>query len=296
MKYKLISLLSIFVAFSSFAQVSLSEADKMLSDENRYSECLSALEKTVPSVTDTKQQAEYYWRMALACVLIGEKQPDKASMQAVFGKGIGYADKAIAADPSNHLGYMWHCANVGRECQTHSLPEQVKALPKMNSDLETILNKLGRTDCFEAWQALAEIYYNHPFKSNDTAINYTRKSVDVLPGGVMPLYLYSFLAKMIYERGWNASKRQSDLAKKELKAKGSFKTNIDACEYYEGTLGASHVPVWSGGRTLGEMTDREEAEAIINYAIASYEASKVKSTANDRELKAIKEYLSKLKK
>ena len=295
MKRIALTLSVMLLSAASFAQKPLAEIDKMMSDENRYQECLDALTGSVSAVSDSKTQAEYYWRMASVCMLMGERKTDKAAKQTTFNQGIEYAEKAISADPSNPMGYMWRCANIGRECQTHSVGEQIKALPKMEDDLSTILNKLGCTDCFEAWQALAEIYYNHPFRSNDTAINYTRKAVSVLPSGHLPLYLYSFLAKMIYERGWNASKRQSDLTKKEAKAKGTFKTNIEAAEYFEGTLGTSYVPAWSS-KKLGELSDKEEAEAIINYAIASYEASSNKTTANDRELKAIKAYLAKLKK
>ena len=44
------------------------------------------------------------------------EKPSKpqADILAVFTEGEGYADKAIAADPQNDLGYYWKSANIGR--------------------------------------------------------------------------------------------------------------------------------------------------------------------------------------
>jgi len=59
-------------------------------------------------------------------------------------------------------------------------------------------------------------------------------------------------------------------------------------------LGKAFVPEWSK-KSLGEMSDREEAVAIAEYAIATYEKSSDKTEANDEVYKKMKELLVKYK-
>jgi len=278
--------------FVGYAQISMMEADIMLKDEDRYKECILALEKTVPTLQSQSEKAEALWRLSCACMLAGELETDRTAKAELFKKGIGYGNDAVKADPKNHKGYMWHCANIGRECQMKGLKDQMAALPKMTSDLETILDKLGATDCFEAWQALSEIYFNHPFKSNDSAINFSRKSLDCLKSDQLPLYLFVSFAEMLYKRNWSASKRSSDYDKRQEKFGKTYYTNIDKYEYFEGSLGKSYVPLWSTV-SLGQMSDREEAIALVNYAIKRYENFPNKTKANDKILVNIKKYIEK---
>jgi len=294
MKKTLITLAAMVISLSSLAQITMAEADKMMKDKKKYVACYEALEKALPQAKGAAAQAEIYWRMAKASLLEGELQASKEEKRNYFKRGIECAEKGIAADNTSHMSYMWHCGNLGRDCQTRSMGDQMSTLPKMMTDLETILDKLGRIDCYEAWQALAEIYFAHPFKSNDAAVGFTRKAVTCATKVSEEMYLYAFFSQLLYSRNWSASKRASDIEKKGAKFAGNFKSNIERHEYFEGSLGKAFVPEWSK-KSLGEMSDREEAVAIAEYAIATYEKSSDKTEANDEVYKKMKELLVKYK-
>lgn len=213
-------------------------------------------------------ESEKYCKLALEQVLKGEQQTTKEGKREAFGKGIEYAEKAIEADPSNPDAYMWHCANVGRECQTRSLMEQASALPKMTKDLTAILDKLGCVNYSPAWQALAEIYFNHPMRSNDAALNFMRKSLEDIPSGESRLSSYLLFAQKLSDRGWSASKRASTAEKNRTEFNGKHSSNIDKYTYYDG---AGSVSPWSGKR-VSAMSDKEEAVAVLEYAIGIYKS------------------------
>ena len=206
-----------FLATISAAAIDFSKADAMFAKAEDLTGCRSVLIEQLPQASSDKEKAEVLWRLARVQVLIGEDETSKEGKRREFSKGISYAEKAIEADPQNHWGYMWHSANVGRECQTHPLMEQAKAVPVMLEDLDTILNTLDRTECGEAWQALAEIYYNHPFKSNDEALKYARNAVTYTPAGEVRTCAKTLLAKILY------AKKQKDEARNvALKAKSEY--------------------------------------------------------------------------
>lgn len=222
---------------------------------------LLLLLSTVLSSSEPKEKAVVLWQQARQELLQGEKESSKEAKRAHFSKGVELASKSIEADPKNPDCYMWHSANVGRLCQTQSLPEQAKAVPVMVGDLKMILETLGRTNYFEAWQALAEIYYHHPFKSNDTAINYTRKALSDYPDSYKDNYIYNFLADALYSRNWSAAKRAEEQKRNAIEFKKQYKSVIDKYAFYDGVASCTK---WSS-RKIGEMSDREEAEAIRGY-------------------------------
>ena len=234
-------------------------------------------------------ESEKYCKLALEQVVKGELQTTKEGKREAFGKGIEYAAKAIEADPGNPDAYMWHCANIGRECQTHSLFDQAAALPAMTADLTTILDKLGRTDYSPAWQALAEIYFNHPMRSNDTALNFMRKSLEDIPAGESRLSSYLLFAKELSKRGWSASKRASVMAQNSVAFKKQYSSNIDKYSYYDG---AGSKPAWVG-KAVSSMSDKEEAVAVLEYAIKIYNSCG--SAQEKGALAAANELLKKLK-
>lgn len=262
----------VFVSSSAANALDFKQVDALLTSSANYSECQTTLESFLPQAADGKEKAEVLWRLSRLYFVRGQYQSTKSGRRELFGKGVEYASEAIKADPSNPECYMWHSANVGRECQTHSMMEQAAAVPVLMDDMSAILDKLGRTDYSAAWQALAEIYYNHPFKSNDAAINFERKAAATVPSGETRISTFTLLARMLHERGWSASKRKEQMTRNSSLYSKSYKSNIEKYSYYDGSLGQSNKPVWSD-KALGEMSDADEARAIAAYAESLYNRS-----------------------
>lgn len=247
-------LVAVLCTCFSMSYASIPQADSLFVVAADYQKCKSVLEKELKACNSDKEKAEIHWRLARVYLVLGEKQSTKQAKSEVFLKGLAMAESAIKEDPKNPAGYMWHCACVGRECQTHSLMEQARSVPKMMGDLETILDKLGRIDYSEAWQALAEIYYNHPFKSNDAAINYMRQACRTIPKGEDRPSTPEFLAKLLLERGWSPEKRRS--ASRAAKSKWeTASSNIEKYTYFDGAPGIVNTA----------MSDKQEAESLLKH-------------------------------
>lgn len=272
MKRLFICLLALVSLLSQEAMAGdvLSVSDSLIRAGGDYTECRNMLEKALADATPGKQKAEIYWRLSMLSFISGETEPTKEGKRAAFGKGISYAEAGISENPSSPDCYMWHSANVGRECQTRSLMEQASKVPVLTKDLQTILDKLGKTEYSAAWQAFAEIYYNHPFKSTDSAINYARKAAMCIPKGELRLSTYSFLAKLLYERNWSREKRKETAAANADRFKnGKFKSIVDCYEYFDGSLTAGYKPQWAPA-AFTDMSDRQEAMALVDYALKLY--------------------------
>ena len=192
-------------------------------------------------------------------------------------------------DPSNEKCYLWHCANLGRSLQTRPMMEQASAVPLLLSDLTTILDKLGKTSYSEAWQALAEIYYNHPFKSNDAAINFTRRAVACIPKGELRLSTYLSLAKMLQKRDWSASKRLSAIESNQDKFEKGKASNIERYSCYDGHYGPGGTAPWSS-RALSQLSDREEAAAIVSYALRRYQLSSAHTPVDKEDYRQLQAF------
>lgn len=221
----------------------------------------------------------------------GETETDVKAKREAFNKGIAYAEAAIKLDPNKPDGYMWRCGNVGRECQTRSMMEQNSAVGKMLDDIATILDKLNCTGYAAAWHALAEIYFRHPFKSTDAAVNYTRKAITCIPKGENWLQTYTLLAEMLYDRNWSADKRASAQKKDVEKFAKKYKSNFDKYAFFDGSLGVDYICPWSG-KTIGAMSDRDEARALVAYAKGIYEHTANKSEYDTKYFKMLNEMIS----
>lgn len=275
------------------ATLSFSFVDKAFERES-YQACRDSLRVMLDRSSGPHEQAEVLWRLSRVTLLLGERESGKEARRAVFAEGIRYADAAIAAEPANIQAYMWHCANTGRECQTHGIKEQAAAVPVMLRDLETILDRYGRTDFSEAWQALAEIFHEHPLKSNDKAINYARKAAATIPARELRLTTYLYLAELLYERNASPQKRSAAIAADAAKYAGSGQTNTERNGYYVGSTGAGGRAPWSE-RSLAGISDREEALALVRYAMARYEGSARRTKMDARDYRTLSSLAEKWK-
>lgn len=257
-----------------------SQVDAMFGSASTYRQSYDTLLELSSQAESGKERAEVLWRLSKACLLIGQTKEDKDLKREWFGKGIDYANEGIRENPRCSQCYMWHSANVGRDCQTRPLKDQAMAVSPMMKDHEMILETLGDTGCSESWQALSEIYVNHPFKSTDSGINFARKAAMTVPSGELRLSTYAYLAGLLRKRGWSADKRRSQIEKNAREAAGKS-GNIEKTACLDGILGASFKPAWAS-TPLGSMSDEQEADAIIAWAKKRY-ASFKSPCDSDRE-------------
>ena len=220
------------------------------------------------NATDANDKAEIYWRLSRASLMLGVAEQTKEGKRTHFAKGMEYASLGLKLNPNSKECYMWHCANVGRECQTRSLMEQAKAVPVMTKDLTAMLDKLGHADYSEAWQALSELYYNHPLKSNEAAINFARKAATCIPDEELRISTYMHLAELLYKRNWSAGKRADAAHDNAAKFNKTVKSNIEKYSYFDGAKAS--MP-WCS-KPFTTLSDREEALAILGYGKGLYNA------------------------
>ena len=185
---------------------------------------------------------------------------------------------------------MWHCANVGRKCQTYSVMDQAAAVPVMTKDLTAILDKFGNTGYSEAWQALSELYYHHPFKSTESAVNYARKAATCIPAGELRISTYTYLAQILYERGWSARKRIASAAENAVEFNKEYDSNMEKYSYFDGAL--TYMP-WSL-KPFAQMSDKEEAAVIVSYAKGLYNSCKDLTPVDKKDYKALEELSAKM--
>ena len=265
--------------------------DKAFVEGGDYRACEKTLLEMLPQAENGAEKASVLWRLARVSYMLGEAQTDKLARREHFNQGIAYAEQGIQANPRDPQCHMWHCANVGRECQTRPLMEQAKSVPAMTKDLSTILNSLDPR-MSEAWQALSEIYYHHPLKSNDSAINYARTAAAYIPKDELRVITYQYLATLLYERNWSADKRAAQVNDHKSKlAKMGGSANIDR---YALSDGMQLTCPWTS-KALGAMSDREEARALAEYASARYRAYENPGPVDRQDYQALQQWMQKHK-
>lgn len=267
------------------ATLNFTAVDRSFERES-YLQCRDSLTVMLGRAGSDKERAEVLWRLSRVTLMLGEKAGTKESKQAFFSEGVRFADEARSADPANVASYMWHCANLGRECQTRSVKDKIAAVPVLEGDLETILDRFGRTDYSEAWQALSELYHSHPFKSNDKAVGFAWKAVDTIPRDEVRITTYLNLAYLLYERNNSASRRASSLASDAGRFKVSGQKNTERFGYYAGAGDPQGKAPWSV-RPLAELSDRQEALLLVEYAIRKYEGTSRRTKMDARDYRTL---------
>jgi hypothetical protein len=284
-------LLAVPLAFAG-ADVSavLAQADVM-HDQGSYAEAATLLVGEAASASGAAQ-AELYWRAARETVEIGDiaekAGKPQADVLAIFVQGEGYADKAIAADPRNDLGYYWKSANIGRWGQVKGVVNSLfKAQPMKDLLVKELSLNPDRTD---PYYVLGELYRELPgwpvsFGNTDAAVSLGRKAVDAreaqVQNGQEKELVYNFyteLAKTLYKRNWSAATRAAEQKNKAAKLTAAA-TPLEKGSLYEATV------------TLKDISDRDEARALVQWVIAELEKAPSLTAPQKKDLGKAKDVL-----
>ncbi len=291
---RILPFLFIFVplgfACADTAQVT-AEADA-LHDKGMYADARTLILDAVPGAATGKEQAELYWRAARETLQLGDDAEDarkpKTDILAFFTEGEGWADKAIAADPQNDLGWYWKASNIGRWGQVKGILDSLgKAAPMRDFLVKELSINPDRSD---AYFVLGQLYREVPgwplsFGNIDAAVSLGRKSVDLrqaqAASGVEKEFVYNYateLAKSLYKRNWSASSRVTEQKNKSAKLAAAV-TPLDKGSLYEATV------------TLKPVSDREEAKSLVQWVVAELGARAALSAPQADDLRKAKEVL-----
>lgn len=285
----------LLVGFAGFVfadiEEGLQEADDLLDVEN-HTAAMSVLEGLLGQAGSASEQAEVYWRMAVATLTRGDQRDDagasEAELLSIYEEGESYADEAIRLDPRNPLGYYWKSANIGRWGQTKGVLNSLFRAPDMRDLLAQVISI--DPDHADSYYVLGQLYARVPgmvsFGNVDYAVSLARRSVDLMEAELRSGErddeqhdFYVQLASHLIDRGWNERKRQ-----REISSMGddyrSAESELERGFYYEGTI------------TVPRMDDEEEAREILTGVIARLEALPQKLPSDLRRLEKAQELLA----
>ncbi|MGA2641566.1 MAG: hypothetical protein ABSG21_11775 [Spirochaetia bacterium] len=267
------------------------DADTMHS-QGSYAEAVKLLLSSIPSASGGGEQAELYWRAARETMELGDIAEKAGKPQAevlsLFTEGQRYADKAIASDPQNDLGYYWKSANIGRWGQVKGI---LNALSQSGPMRDLLLKELSlNPDRTDPYYVLGELYRELPgwpvsFGNVDAAVSLGRKAVDArqaqVDSGAEKEIVYNFyteLAKSLYKRNWSAATRAAEQKKKAAKL-ASAATPLDKASLYEATI------------ALQEVSDRDEARALAQKVVSELEEATSITAPEKKDLQKAKDVL-----
>ena len=267
---RFLTMLLVFLPLGfAHAEDSPSAQADALNDQGMYAEAQRLLLDSLSGAEGGKEQAELYWRAARETLELGDaaekdKKP-QADILALFVKGEGYADKAIAADPQNDQGYFWKSANIGRWGQVKGIFDSLsKAGPMKDLLVKELSLNPERSD---AYFVLGQLYRELPgwplsFGDNDAAVSLGRKAVDLrqeqVQAGTEKELVYNFyneLAKSLHKRDWSPARRVSEQKAKAAKLAGAG-TPLEKGSLYEAAA------------SLQDMSDREEAQELVQFVVS----------------------------
>ncbi|MFA5569832.1 MAG: hypothetical protein ACOX0W_07310 [Sphaerochaetaceae bacterium] len=295
----LVIILVAVVSMTLTAESVIEQADRLYWADS-YDQVVSLITGVLPTTYNSQEKSELLWRLSRATLAIGDEQKaqgaNNATLFATFEQGQEYAEQAIEVYPLARA-YTYRASNIGRWGETKGPLNSLSKAKPMRDDLSYAIDTFYATDDTIAWYVLGQLYYKLPgrplsFGNLDTAISYARMAVDTIPAERNYPGHYKALAEMLWKRGLSSAKRKTkinSLAKDWNKEKGS---TVDRYSYYEGSLGVTHVPMYSPV-ALQDMSDQQEAAMILKYAIAKYDVWPFHSRADQRTRQEIGELLDK---
>ncbi|HEY9595996.1 MAG TPA: hypothetical protein VHE79_16060 [Spirochaetia bacterium] len=280
-----LALLCAPVALASADAIAVLQQADDLHEKGLHADARSLVLGALPSATDPKDQAELYWRASRESLDIGDdteraKKP-QAEILAFFKEGEGYADKAIAADPKNDLGYYWKSSNIGRSGQVQGVLNSLfLAQPMKDLLVKELSLNAERSD---PYYVLGQLYRELPgwpvsFGNLDAAVSLGRKAIDLRRGqvqaGTEKEFVYNYvteLAKTLYKRNWSSATRIAEQKNKAAKL-ASAAMPLEKGSLYEATI------------TLDPVSDRQEAKALAQSVVNDLRALPALSSGQKTDL------------
>jgi tetratricopeptide (TPR) repeat protein len=270
----------------------LARADA-LHDQEAYEASRDALETALGQAATPAAKAEVYWRLARAWLNIGDQAEERGTggeaLLAYYERAQQLAQKAIDADPANHLGYYWLSATIGRWGQVKGILNALSKAKPIRDLLQQALQL--EPEHADSYYVLGQLYERLPgfplsFGDKDYAVSLGRKAVDLhaeqLRDGREKKLNYDFytqLAKHLWERNWSAARRQRE-QKRKLASFRAATDPVRAGFCYEGTV------------VLEELSDREEARGLVAWVVGQMSLlGRLTGTQSD-DLKEARELLA----
>jgi tetratricopeptide (TPR) repeat protein len=261
-----------------------------LHEAEDYEQTKNLIESSMTEAKSGAEKAELHWRLARAWLNLGDEAEDAGTVEeallAYFEKGEAEAQKAIEADPKNHLGYYWKSANIGRWGQVKGILNSLfKAKPMRDLLQQAVAVEPEHADSYYVLGQLFEQVPGFPvsFGDKDYAVSLGRKSLDLheqqVRTGIEDKINYDFyteMAKHLWERNYSAAKRGREQARKVSK----YESTSDPMEknfYYEAAV------------SLKNMSDREEALEMINWVIRELQGLSGRTDSQNDDLQEARE-------
>ena len=258
-----------------FAETAIEKVDRM-HEEEMHEENKLFIKEAIEATADPMQQAQLYWRLSRTTLEIGdlrkEQETDQGVLLAIFLEGEGYADKSIELDPDSYWGYYWKSANIGRWGEVKGILNALFKAKPMRDILRQVLAVYP--DHPDSFYVLGIMYRKVPgkpisFGNSSKSVSLVRKAIDAqraeYEAGVakeIKLSYFMELARSLWARNWSAEKRRKEMASLVK----DFEKETDILEknsYYEGTV------------AIPEVSDREEAVAVMNRVVSEFRAKPV---------------------
>lgn len=299
MKKIFLSILMLIVALGAvFAAFDPAYSDKLFYQQDGSQEDLAYLEKALSESKGDAEKAEILWRMARDYIDITDdiEESQKQKRLDGYNQAEAYADQSLALKETAD-GYHWKSSAIGRVGQVNGPLNSLSKAKPMLQLVEKVQNDF-QADMSDAWYVLGLLYNQLPgspisFGNNNYAISYMRRSIDTRDTvNRINLTLFLELSDQLYDRNWKADKRAKEIDKmKKSYDKESVPT--EKMKFYEGKDGKNGKPFYSAA-TLSEMSDREEAVMLLQYAIALYNTKKNPLPSDTEKINEIKARLEEI--
>ena len=264
----------LLLSLSLFAAFNPEYSDYLYYALEDYDADESYLKDAFKEANSDEEKSEILWRQSRNSLGQGDRlnEDDKDGRFARYEESEQYAKDSIALCP-NADAYHWLSSALGRWGQTKGVLESLSRAREM-ADYELKAIDGFNYDHTDAWYVLGILYNQLPgwpisFGNKNWAISYMRRSLDQkIDSRGMFLTIYKELSDQLYDRNWNAKKRNTEINK----MKDNYdKENVlsEKMKYYEGSEGAGKVPFYSTV-ALNQMSDRQEAVMLLQYADALF--------------------------